>query len=358
MTWTRFKRVDAAVVLLAGLAFLCAPRSAQADKIHTTARVYPEASVRHFDGEFVIFSNAKGDPVARKLTDIEAIYIDSVDRFDEFNRAEQAFQQRRYDDAAQKYEKALGRARGFWKNLIRIRYVQACDAAGDFDLAVKMYITISQALPEKADLFMPSNFKGVTAKRFDEALRLLEETLPKIADQRAYWQLEALRLTILEQTESDQAERIAREVIARLRSHKGQDARYRLQIIAIRVEIKHGQHETALGHIDEALSDAGERFLPQLMFLKGRCLYGLAQSRDEYVRAGLAFMRVVIHFPKSTLCAQSMYMAGQVHEKISRISKAIELYEGCKELAGANDEVFRLADAALQSAEKLRSQSR
>ncbi|MCH8054490.1 MAG: hypothetical protein IH895_10545, partial [Planctomycetes bacterium] len=167
-----------------------------------------------------------------------------------------------------------------------------------------------------------------------------------------------LRLTILEQTESDQAEKIAREVIARLRSHKGQDARYRLQIIAIRVEIKHEQYETALGHIDEALADAGERFLPQLIFLKGRCLYGLAQSRDEYVRAGLAFMRVVIHFPKSPLCAQSMYMAGQVHEKISRISKAIELYEGCKELAGANDEVFRLADAAVQSAEKLRSQSR
>ncbi len=59
-------------------------------------------------------------------------------------------------------------------------------------------------------------------------------------------------------------------------------------------------------------------------------------------------MRVVIHFPKNRLCARSMYLVGEVHEKINRIPKAIELYEGCKELPGANDEIVQLADAAVR----------
>ncbi len=351
MIWTDRNITNWAVSILSWWACAQGAAVAHADEVHTHKKTYHDASVRHFDGEYVIFSNAAGDAIARKLNEIDAIYVDSVQRFEEFNRAERAFQQQRYRDAAKKYQNSLGRARGFWKDLIRIRHLQACDAAGDFDLAVKAYITIVQTMPDKAEAFMPTNLTDATAKSQRRALQLLQEALPKINDQAAYWELEALRLTILEGTESEQAEQIAREIIARLQRARGHKSRYRLQIIAIRVEVKHKQYEVAVGHINEALKDAGDRYLPELLFLKGKCLFGLAENRDDFIRAALAFMRVVIHFPKSRLGAQSMYMAGVVHEKINRTVKAIELYEGCKELPGATDEIVRLADAAVRRAQ-------
>lgn len=348
MTWTDHRTSGSIAAILASLALALAADSSRADEIHTAKRSYNNASIRHFDGEFVIFSSSSGDAVARKVDEIEAIFVDSADRFEEFNRAEQAYKQHRYRDAAQKYKHALQRARGFWTHLIRIRHLRACDAAGDFDQAVEAYLTIVRTMPEKSDLYMPSNLEGAVAGSHARALQVLEQALPKVTDPAAYWQLEALRLTILEGTESDRAEEIAQQIIARLQRGSAPNSRYRLQIIAIRVEVKHNQYQVALGHINRALEDAGEVYLPELLFMKGKCLLGLAQDRDGFIRAGLGFMRVVVHFPKSRLCARSMFRVGEVHEKINRIPKAIELYEGCKELPGANDEIVQLADAAVR----------
>ena len=38
----------------------------------------------------------------------------------------------------------------------------------------------------------------------------------------------------------------------------------------------------------------------------------------------------------------------QVHEKIGRSNKALELYQACKELPGADEELTALADEAAQ----------
>lgn len=325
---------------------------AVADEIHTRSKVYFGATVRHFDGEFVIFFNSSGEVVARRLDEVEAIFVDSVDQMEDFNRAERSFQNHKYGEAAGRYESALGRARDFWKDLITIRYLRACDAGGDFERAVRAYITVARTMGEKADVHMPSNLAGATPESIQGALDLLNSTLPNTADQSTYWQLEALRLTVLEHVQSDRAGDVAEQIIAQLQQRSGSQARFRLQIIAIRIEVKHAQFSPALGHINAALKNADDEFLPELLFLKGKCLYGLAESRDDYIRAGLAFMRVVIHFSDSRLSARSMYMAGLVHEKINRVQKAVELFESCKELPGADGEVMRLAEAAARKWQK------
>lgn len=323
-----------------------------ADEVHTRSKVYSDATVRHFDGEFVIFFNSSGDVVARRLDEVEAIFVDSVEQLEDFNRAERSFQNHQYAEAARRYKSALGRARDFWKDLIAIRYLRACDAGGDFEQAVRAYITVARTMGEKADVHMPSNLAGATPESIRAALALLDKTLPNTADQSTYWQLEALRLTILEQVQSDRAGDVAEQIIAQLQQQSGSQARFRLQIIAIRIAVKHAQFSSGLGHINAALKNADDEFLPELLFLKGKCLFGLAESRDDYIRAGLSFMRVVIHFSDSRLCARSMYMAGLVHEKINRVQKAVELFENCKELPGADGDVIRLAETAARKWDK------
>ena len=59
---------------------------AVADEIHTRSKVYGGASVRHLDGEFLIFFNSSGDVVARQLDEVEASFVDSVDQLADFNR--------------------------------------------------------------------------------------------------------------------------------------------------------------------------------------------------------------------------------------------------------------------------------
>lgn len=356
MIWTRRNTRQVLNLRMAAPALLLALSGpgAWADEVHTEKEIYEKASVRNFDGEFLVFSDAQGEVLARALSDVLAIYVDSLPELEEFNRAERAYLQQDYAAAVTAYEKALGRARSFWKDLVRIRCLRACDVSGQFDRAVEIYIALAQTLADKADRFMPRNARGAAAGAVPKALQLLADALPKIKDQGAYWQLEALRLSILEETESDSAERAAREIMTKLHGGANPPSRYRLQMIAIRVEVKHGQYSVALEHINPALKEADEEYLPELLFLKGQCLYALAESRDDLIRAALAFMRVVVHFPKSRLCAESLYQVAQVYERIDRRSKALELYESCRELPGAGAEVVASADAAIQRLQRVK----
>ncbi len=329
------------------MAVLLLGRSAlRADEIICDTQRYDQAVVRNFDGEFLIFSDVQGTAVAKRLSEVLALYVDSTSGLDEFNRGERARRSGDAAAAADHYEKALGRSRAYWKHLIRARLIEVCDAAGQLDRAVQAFIEFSQSLPEQADANMPTQIAKATAEVRARALDLLTRALPGASGQAAYWQLEVLRLAILEHAEHGDVERVAREIVNQLQADR-RTPRYRLQMIAIRVEVKHRQYGIALEHSNTALADADPEYLPELLFLKGQCLFGLAVDREGYIRAGLAFMRGAIHYPKSKRCARSLYWAGQVHERINRPSKALELYRNCQELAGADDDTARLAAAAV-----------
>jgi len=181
--------------------------------------------------------------------------------------------------------------------MIRVRDVMVCDLGGDLDQAVRAYIDLAEIFPEKADTFMPSNIEGASVESQNKSLKILQEALAQASNKMSYWQLEALRLSILELTESEEAGQIAQDIVNQLQKGPKKKSRYRLQMIAIRVEVKHKQFEVALEHLNRLIAEAGENYLPELLLLKGKCLYGLAGSRDDYIKAGLAFMRVIIHFP-------------------------------------------------------------
>lgn len=319
-----------------------------ADEIRVEGRTYRDATLRTFDGEFLIFVDANGDTVARKLSEIKSISADSMSGLEEFNRGERLLPRGKFREAAVKYQKSLARARGFWKALIQARYLSACDQAGDLDKAVETFIALAQALPEKADHLMPTNIAAAPPDRQTRALALLESAAQRLSTQPAYWHIEALRLSILEATDRADAGREASKIISKLPDGVDEASRHRLEIIAVRIEVKHEQYASALQQIDRLLGTAGEKYVPELLFLKARSLYGLALRRDDYLRSGLAFMRVVIHYPKSRFCAESMYWSALVHEKIERSQKAMELFQSSLELPGADHRVQQLVAEALQ----------
>lgn len=327
---------------------LIAAPAARADEIHIGGKVHRNVSVRNFDGEFVIFATQGGETLAKPIREIDAIYADSVRGLEDFNRAERLFSDREYAKAKDKYELALPRTRSFWNRIIRVRIIMAYDAAGELDLATERFVKLVEVMPDKADVFMPVNIEDAGDQRRQRALSILQNALAEAKGQMVYWQLEGLRLAILEKTEGGNAGEVASGIVDKLQGSPNLRSRHRLQMIAVRVEVKHEQYPTALAHVNTLIAEADKQFLPELLFLKGKCLFGIAESRDDYIKSGLAFMRVIIHFPKSRHCARSMYWAALVHEKIGRPAKAVQLYAECVNQPGADPELLERAANAVQ----------
>lgn len=342
-------RAAAAVRRCAACAVLLAfTPGALGDEIHAGGDVFSDVTLRNFDGRHVLFSESDGDLAARPVEDILRISATSVAGLDAFNRAETLLAQQRHGEAAAQYRLALPRSRGFWTHLIRARTLVACDRAGDLQGAVEAYAQLAVDLPDAVELPMPQRVADADAAAQRRALDTLRSALPKVSGRSSYWALEALRLTLLEASGLEDAGRAAGKIIETLpAAPQAGSSGARLKMIALRVEVKHAQYEVALRHIREAIADSSEDLLPELLFLKGKCQYELARTREDYIRSGLAFMRVVIHFPKSRFCAESMLWTAMVHEKINRPAKALELYHGCTQLPGADDRIGRLAADAI-----------
>ncbi len=325
----------------------------RADEVRFGKEVLYKVVIRNFDGEFIVLDKGGGVTVAKKLADVTTMTVDSIAGLEDFNQAEHLFQQGQYAEAAKKYKTALPKSRDFWKSLIQVRQMQAYDRFGALDRATELYVPLVSVFPAKAEVLMPTQIDKAPPDIQRRALEVLREAIGKTKDQAVYWQLEAFRLTILEQSQLEDADKVAREILSKLQKeqkegNKAQEASsYRLQMIAIRVEVKHEQYEVALGHVDQALAEAPEDFMPELLYLKGRCLLAGAKTREDYIRTGLALMRVVIHYPKSRFCAPSLYYAAVVHEKIDRSQKAAELYKACLELPGADDKLREQANNAM-----------
>jgi hypothetical protein len=69
--------------------------------------------------------------------------------------------------------------------------------------------------------------------------------------------------------------------------------------------------------------------LPDLLLLKGRTLLNRGGDREDLLRAGLSFMRVVIHFPDHDLAPEALIEAAEVHERLELPVPAIRLLNEC-----------------------------
>lgn len=95
-----------------------------------------------------------------------------------------------------------------------------------------------------------------------------------------------------------------------------------------------GEFDKALSEVDKLLSQSDDQ-MPMRLYQRGVAQFALAQqngSRDQYMDAGLSFMRVVTYFPKSAYATPSLIEAGFVSAQIGRRDVAEKLYDKAKPL--------------------------
>ncbi len=308
---------------------------ARADQVLAGPDNYPRGRVSGFAGGVLRFLTPDGVTHSIPISRIDQMVLDNFAWAKDFNAAEAYLARKEPGSAAVRYERALRVAGDFWPDLIRLRLLQARDRAGHFNEAVVQFLHVAETMPDAALGLVPTCIPDTPGDRTRRALERLDEVLRRQGGKPAEAPLQILQFAILEKSEPDKAVELAGAVMRLSASQSefgGRDALRSVQVRALQLLQERGRNADVVEGVDRLLADAPEAVLPDYLLLKGRALYTSALesgSAEEFKQAGLAFMRVAIHYPSDARAGEALLWAARVHERIQRPAQAVQLLREC-----------------------------
>lgn len=215
------------------------------------------------------------------------------------------------------------------RQLVRCRLLRVLDQQGRFDQAVEVYLDVIEQEPSLTERLRPtrlpasgSTFLQAALKSVNAAIRRHgdDETARSLARWRDSWRTAQSRPAA--GTQAGPASQPAGPATADV-------AR---RVAEIRQSVDGGRMDEALGQVDALLKASPQAANADIFFWQGKALLGRADSgktddadRDR-ARAGLAFMRVVIHFPGHGLAPQCLFEAAEICRRSGRPEQAAALW--------------------------------
>ncbi len=323
--------------------------SAQADEITTHDEHYRKIKIIDYAYGRIRFREPAGDLADVPILEVRALLVDTVGGVDDLNQAEIYIDKGQPSQAVLRYERALRSTRGFWRELVRVRLLQACDQAGYPDKAVTHWLALLKRDPALASELLLTSIPPTRTRAVRRALSDLEATLAKNTDETTRRLMELLRFSIYRRLGEDVADELAmRIVLSPLTGPIATVPAYGIKTDALRRAFQMKRIKETLSGLEGALEDCPETSLPDLLLLKGEVLYATAEERVDYIRSAWVFMRVPIHFPDDPRAAQALLWAARAHEKLDAPEKAVELLRECLALEFVAPEIHAQAAEALQ----------
>ncbi len=286
-----------------------------------------------------------GSAVSQPIEQIRYIQITGWDRF---NEAERAGHDNRFLAAAEAYESALaelaftrhsdqGRLQGTLdrKLLVQCRLVQVYDAMGRFDEAVAVYLDVIERLEAALDTLRPIRMPAEGSTFLPSAVRSVREAIDRhagtpVAQSLADWLVSWPTHPDISD-ERPPAAATARDDRRREDRPREDDAVVPGELVQARLtraadRVREGQWEDALTKLASLQDSSAGALRPEVFYWQGRCWAEKAAAMEaaggagESVeaaararrRAGLAFMRVIIHYPYHPRAAESLWRAGEL----------------------------------------------
>jgi hypothetical protein len=106
---------------------------------------------------------------------------------------------------------------------------------------------------------------------------------------------------------------------------------------------------SVLPALNRAMEDCPEASLPEFLMLKGQVLAQSAQSREEWMHAAWAFLRVPIHMPDHGLAPRALLLAARVMKKLERPEQAKALLSECANHPRLDGELRKEVERAAKS---------
>ena len=321
----------------------------QADEITTSTDHFRKIKIVDYAYGQIRFRQPSGDLTGISILDVHALLVDTVGGVSDLNQAEIYIDKGRPAQAVLRYQRSLRSTTGFWKELVRVRLLQACDRAGYLDKTVAHWLIVLKRDPALAAELLPGSIPPTRTRAVSRALSDLEAAQAKTTDKPARRLMDLLRFSIYRRLGENVADDLAARVaVCPLTGPIATVPAYGIKTDALRRVFQMKRSRQVLTGLDAAIEDCPAASLPDLLLLKGEVLSATARHREDYIRSGWAFMRVAIHFPDDPRAARALLEAARVHEKIDAPEKAAELLRECLAVESSDAETRAAADAALK----------
>jgi tetratricopeptide (TPR) repeat protein len=239
------------------------------------------------------------------------------------------------------------------RQLVRCRFVRSLDQQGQFDRAVEVYLDIIEQEPGLAERLRPARFPAMGSTFLQAAAKLVDAAIARHGNEEIARSLVRWRNS----WPAAETKPTATSGPVTTRPSGATPADVARRVAEIQQWVSSGQFDKALRQIDDLLRTSPGAASAEVFFWQGKALLGRsAGGKAEEVdrdrkRAGLAFMRVVIHFPGNALAPQSLFEAGEICRQTGRREQAASLWA---ELASAYPTATEWTSRARQELAKLK----
>jgi len=259
-----------------------------------------------------------------------------------------AEKQRRAADwrrAAVSYEKALADLQADSngdaldrKLLVQCRLIPVWDTQARFERAVELYLEVVERMPVLIDAMRPTKFPETGSAVLEMAGRLVDSAIERhgndpIGESLVKWKATwPVRPSASMPADGgvppiQPVDRFAAE-----------------QVAAVAELVRNGRNAEALERIGSLHTQLQGNWRGDLYYWQGRALEAVAASAlpsvrtrptdapsansgaDALTQAGIAYMRVVVHFPRHALAAESLYRAAEVCRRTGQADQAAALW--------------------------------
>ena len=280
----------------------------------------------------ILYQLPSGQQVERPIEQVTYLQIAG---WDAFNDAEKQQREGGFRQAEVSYEKLLAKPQekageGLDRALlVRCRLIRVYDVDGRFDQAVTTFLVVLDKMPEVADTLRPSNVPAAASTFMPAALAAVNAAIEKHRGTPAGESLLQWRLSWPGQKPptppGGEQPSTAPAVVDPLQVLKG-------PLAEIESLIKGGKADEVLTRVAALRKRVTGVAQADLFYWEGRAYLlksekGPGESAQQDARrAGLAFMRVVIHFPISRLAPECLYRCGEICKVAGKPEAAASLY--------------------------------
>lgn len=301
----------------------------------------------------IAYRLTSGQEVERPVEQVTYLQIAG---WDVFNQAEKQLREGGFRQAAANYERLL--AGGAQKQggealdrdlLVQCRLIRAHDGDGRFDQAVATYLAVLETMPEVVETLRPTNMPAADSTFMPAALAAVSAAIERHRGTATGESLLQWRLTWPGQ-KLPAGVNTARVSSAPAASRPLQALKAAWADMESLLES--GKSDEVLARVAAMRSEASGPAQADLFYWEGRAHLAKSEkttgeaARQDARRAGLAFMRVVIHFPVSRLAPESLFRCGEICQASGMPDLAASLYA---ELARSYPNAAPWADKARQA---------
>jgi len=343
----------AARLALASALLLPVAQPARADQLDLAGRKLTRGRILGIEQGELRFRLEDSNILAAKFTEIERLHVDPVGDFADLNAAEQFVAENEPGKAIARYERQLRTADAFWRDLLHLRLMRACDRAGQIDKAVTYFLRIMEddhTGPAVAAQVMPFNLPAAASPVTRKAVEQLDRFAAgrDATDKRALATL--LLFDVLRAVKEDRARALAPQIAELMMSPAIRTPRTgAIQLTAFRDILSGEPPPAAMKWLERAIGGGDASVLPDLLLLKGEALLRRATTNEDRLRAGWTFMRVAIHFSGDPRAAEGLIRAAEVHASVARKDRAKALLEEAIKHPEATPESRRKAEDAMRN---------